>query len=245
MDHLVANFASNLMEKCNEIALENFGKNVKRKNNDMKIDFVTDGDILIEKHITDQVLSTFPDHNIIGEEGSNFNNGGEYTWIIDPIDGTINYANTNPSYGISIAIKKKDKTIYGIISFPFFNEIFECESSGIPKLNKKEFKIINKIDSAEGIIVSGNLIRSDIQKMNDDWGLIPRISGSAVIDLCYLASNRIQGLIYRNLKPWDYEAGALIAKQAGACCNMEKDFIVMAHPDVFEYINEKALQLDV
>lgn len=213
-------FALNLAKRAGDILIDNYGKSNKIIQKGKK-DYATNVDIEVEKLIVKEIEKQYPDHSIVGEELGNKKRSSQYTWYIDPLDGTKNYFNKIPLFGVSIALAKNNKLVLGVINLPALNELYYAEEGSGAYLNDKKIIISNKKDFEECILGSNPgyarskyesaIYRAIARKVSST-----RIFGCATVDLCFLASGKID--IYMNslLNPWDFAAGVLIAKEAGA-----------------------------
>ncbi len=235
-------FAKQLALKAGNILIENRGKSFKAKDKGNK-DYATNVDIMVERIIVDEIKKNFPDHSIVGEElGSTKSSSqtvSQFTWYIDPLDGTKNYFNGINLFAVSIALVKNNAPIVAVVYNPATNELFYaakgegaylggCKgSNGVAKritiAKKKEF---------EGCILATNpgytrskfesiFYRAVARKVST-----VRILGSVSMDLCYLACGRLD--IYMNSRsfPWDFVAGVLIAEEAGAIVTTSQNMTV-------------------
>ncbi len=189
------------------------------------IDLVTEADIASEKNIIKTIRSRFPDHEILAEE-SGLNKTGDSTcqWIIDPLDGTTNFAHQIPIFAVSIAFAVNSEIKVGIVLNPVTGELFTAVRGQGAALNGKSIKVSEEKDISESLLVTG--FPYDVKQMLDPVMLrfkqcvaasrgIRRL-GSAALDLCFVACGRFEGFWEENLKPWDTAAGWLIAEEAGA-----------------------------
>ena len=201
-------------EKASKILIKDFGEieklQVSRKG---PKDFVTNSDLKTEKIIIDELKKARPNYSILSEEAGIENNKDKNnTWIIDPIDGTINYLHGVPHFAISIALKSHDQIIVGLIYDPIKDEMFYAEKNNGAYLNNQRIKVSkrNKID--ECLFVAGS-------KINYDKELLIRKSGCAALDMAYVAAGRYDGFFQKNLNLWDVAAGIIIIKEAGGILN--------------------------
>ncbi|HOU84901.1 MAG TPA: inositol monophosphatase [Spirochaetota bacterium] len=183
--------------------------------------FSTDTDRECEKLIISKIKSVFPTHSIIAEESGILKSGSEYTWIIDPLDGTHNFMKSSHNFGVSIAVAKNGQLIIGAVYLPMFEEFYYAEINGGAMKNDKKF--ISKESSVEdSFIVVDADFKSDINK---NISLISNISakcfairiiGASSRELTYLAEGIVDGVIQFNDPVWDYAAPAVILREAGA-----------------------------
>lgn len=212
-------------------------------------DFVTDVDKRAEKEIIGLLQKTYPTHSFLGEEGGQRRGDDDNAWIIDPLDGTHNYLRGYPHFSISIGFKHKGKLQHGLVYDPIRQEVFTASRGEGARLNDRRLRVGNTSQLDNALIATGFPVR-DVAVLPGYWNnlgqLIPKIanlrcSGSAALDLCYVASGRLDAFVEIRLKPWDMAAGALIVKEAGGLVGdwqggehfMEKGSIVAANPKIF------------
>lgn len=184
---------------------------------------VTEADLAAEKKIFETVRSQFPDHFLLSEEAGEIKMDSEYKWIVDPIDGTINFANGIPICCVSIGIEKAGKMIMGAVYNPFLNEFFFAEKGQGAWLNDKQIKVSRQPDLNKACLVTGfpytylntpngplDVFSTLIRK-----GIPVRRLGSAAIDLCWVAAGRFDGFYEHKLQAWDSAAGFLMVEEAG------------------------------
>ncbi|UCH00681.1 MAG: inositol monophosphatase [Deltaproteobacteria bacterium] len=188
-----------------------------------EINLVTEADRVSEEMITSKINHLFPDHDILAEEFTYTNRGSDFRWIIDPLDGTTNYAHGYPVFCVSIALQRLDEIILGIIYNPMLSEMFVAEKDKGVFLNGREVHVSNTIRISESLVATGFPydIREDTQnnlnyfnKMIMEARAIRR-AGSAALDLAYVAAGRFDGFWEIKLSPWDTAAGWLMVVQAG------------------------------
>ena len=209
---------------CNggKVLREHFGglRSVRKKG---VIDLVTDADIRSEAAIIDTIAKAFPDHAILAEEsGTRAGSGGR--WIIDPLDGTTNFAHNLPLFCVSIAFAVGDRILAGFVLAPLLGELFVGVKDQGAQLNGVPISVSNTPILADSLLVTGfpydhqtifrPLMRRFGSCLTATQGV--RRLGSAALDLCYVASGRFDGFWEQHLKPWDTAAGFLMAAEAGA-----------------------------
>ena len=188
---------------------------------------VTEADLQSEVRVREIILKTFPSHSILGEEeGGEENYSADHLWVIDPLDGTNNYANGFPFFSVSIAYAEKGDVKVGIVYDPLRDELFHAVKDEGAFLNKEPIKVSSR--NLESALFSfgfnydrGRMMRAtlaSIQRLfeNNIRGI--RRTGSAALDFCYVASGRIDGFIEYFLNSWDFAAGMLILREAGGDC---------------------------
>jgi len=188
------------------------------------IDLVTEADTGSEKEILKIIQSCFPEHSVLAEESGAIQNNPDYQWIIDPLDGTTNFAHQIPFFSVSIAFSIKGNIAVGIVFNPITRELFSAVQGQGTELNNRIIKISTKPKLSESLLVTGfpynfeqifdPVISRFSRCMKASQGV--RRLGSASLDLCYVACSRFDAFWEQNLKPWDTAAGFLIAKEAGA-----------------------------
>tara|TARA_B100001057_G_C22705663_1_gene893644 strand:+ start:409 stop:1149 length:741 start_codon:yes stop_codon:yes gene_type:complete len=201
-------------EKASKILIRDFGEieklQVSKKG---PTDFVTNSDLKAEKIIIDELKKAKPNYSIISEEnGIEDNKDKNNTWIIDPIDGTVNFLHGIPHFAISIALKSNDEIISGLIFDPIKNEMFYAEKNNGAFFNNHRIKVSKKNQINDCLFVTGG-------KMKNEPELPFRKSGCAALDMAYVASGRYDGYFQNNLNLWDIAAGIILVKEAGGILN--------------------------
>ncbi|MBK8685341.1 MAG: inositol monophosphatase family protein [Chitinophagaceae bacterium] len=184
---------------------------------------VTEVDKKAEEAIIDVIRAEFPEHFILSEEAGEMSTGSEYKWIIDPIDGTVNFAHGIPICCISIGLEHNGVMMLGAVFNPFMNELFFAERGKGAFLNNRPLKVSNNDQMESACLVTGFPYRWVEVHMDPisvferfiRMGLPVRRLGSAAIDLCWVAAGRFDGFWEYNLNPWDIAAGYLIIEEAG------------------------------
>ena len=182
-------------------------------------DFVTNADTKAEKIIIDELTKSRKNYSILSEEnGSKKNKDRENVWIIDPIDGTINFLHGVPHFAISIALKSNNEIVSGLIYDPIKDEMFYAEKNNGAYLNNKRIRVSKRKKIEECLFASGEIDNENI-KQKTNAKLKTRKSGSAALDMAYVASGRYDGYFQKNLNLWDIAAGIIIVKEAGGQVN--------------------------
>ena len=184
---------------------------------------VTEVDHKSEEAIFKVIKEQFPEHYILSEEAGEIIQDSNYKWIIDPIDGTVNYANRIPICCVSIGIEKDGKMILGAVYNPFIGELFFAEKGKGATLNNKTIHVSNKVDVKTSCLVTGfpytylDEANGPLQVFDKliRKGVPVRRLGSAAIDLCWVAMGRFDGFYEHQLQAWDSAAGFLIVEEAG------------------------------
>ena len=187
------------------------------------IDIATQMDKKAEKFIMDSLLAARPDDGIIGEEGSSVESKSGITWVIDPLDGTVNYFYGLPGWNVSIAAKDKDGSIVGVVTAPTINSTWWATRGGGAFYNGHQIHCNDPIAVDRALIATG--FQYDVAhrttQMTDLAKLVPlvrdlRRNGAAAVDLCHVAMGALDGYYEEGLKEWDWAAGGLVATEAGA-----------------------------
>ena len=176
-------------------------------------DFVTNSDLKAEKIIIEELKKAKPSYSLISEEnGVEKNKDSNHTWIIDPIDGTINYLHGIPHFAISLALKYKNEIISGVIFDPIKDEMFYAEKDNGAYLNNQRIKVSKKSEIDECLFATGS-------KVNNEIEVLFRKTGCAALDLAYVACGRYDGYFRYNLNLWDIAAGIILINEAGGQIN--------------------------
>jgi len=200
-----------------------FNSEFKISNKEGVNNLVTEADHASEKAIIDVIRADFPDHQLLGEESGKLVQDSNYKWIIDPIDGTVNFAHRIPLNCISIAIEKDGTIIMGAVYNPHINEFFFAEKGTGATLNDKPIHVSNETQVLKSCLVTGfpytyiNMPNGPLDVFDKliKKGVPVRRLGSAAIDLCWVACGRFDGFYEHKLEPWDSAAGYLIVEEAG------------------------------
>tara|TARA_B100000123_G_scaffold118135_1_gene87081 strand:- start:179 stop:967 length:789 start_codon:yes stop_codon:yes gene_type:complete len=191
-------------------------------------DFVTSADKRTEKILIDELQKAHPEYGIITEETGIINKSNtEKRWVIDPIDGTMNFLNGIPQFAISIGYEEKGEIICGVIFNPIINEMFIAEKGNGAYLNNSRIRVSNKNKIKDALLVTGgpkgnskikNKIFSEYINVSNNVSNVRKF-GSAALDIAYVACGRFDGYWQRELNYWDIAAGIIILKEAGGFIN--------------------------
>jgi len=201
-------------EKVSKILIRDFGEieklQVSKKG---PVDFVTNSDLKAEKIIIEELKKARPNFSIISEEnGIEINKDKNNTWIIDPIDGTINFLHGVPHFAISIALKSNDEIVSGLIFDPIKDEMFYAEKDNGAFFNNHRIRVSKKNEINECLFATGGKIKNQLE-------IQYRKSGSAALDMAYVAAGRYDGYFQDDLNLWDIAAGIILVKEAGGSIN--------------------------
>ena len=201
-------------EKASKILIRDFGE-VEKLQISVKgpSDFVSNADTKAEKIIINELIKAKKNYSILSEEGgSKINSDSENVWIIDPIDGTTNFLHGIPHFAISIALKSNNEIVSGLIYDPIKDEMFYAEKDNGAFFNNQRIKVSKKKDIEACLFGTGGKEKIEVD-------LITRKSGSAALDMAYVAAGRYDGYFQNNLNLWDIAAGIVIVKEAGGIIN--------------------------
>ena len=228
------------VEKASKIILRDFGEienlQVSKKG---PTDFVTNSDLKVEKIIIEELKKARPNFSFLSEEkGVEKNKDTKNTWIIDPIDGTLNYLHGVPHFAISIALKSNDEIISGLIYDPIKDEMFFAEKNNGAFFNNHRIRVSKKNKLNDCLFVTGGKIKKDTD-------LSYRKSGCASLDMAYVAAGRYDGYFQNNLNLWDVAAGIILIKEAGGIINeinlnyIKNIKVIASNPNISAKFQEK------
>jgi len=207
-------------------------------------DFATQMDHESEKLIVSAILAARPDDGLIGEEGANRESKSGVTWVVDPIDGTVNYLYDIPGWCISIAAKDRDGGLAGVVYSPATQSLWKAHRGGGAFLNGNPIKCNDPVALNRALVGSG--FAYDLEKRKIQAALIARLLpeirdlrrlGACAVDMCHVASGSLDAYFEAGVNEWDYAAAGLIATEAGAMIsidkgiwNGEKNMVIVAGP---------------
>jgi myo-inositol-1(or 4)-monophosphatase len=211
-------------------------------------DFVTEVDHAAERIIVDILLKAYPDHAVLAEE-SGASGTSEYTWIIDPLDGTTNFIHGFPQYAVSIALRHRDLITQAVVYDPTRNELFTATRGRGAFLNERRIRVSRRDRLNESLIGTGFPFRS-LEHLDDYVRMFKAITehtagirrpGAAALDLAYVAAGRLDGFWEIGLSPWDMAAGSLLILEAGGLVSnfdgdpgyLDDGHIVCGAPKIF------------
>ncbi|MGI8996624.1 MAG: inositol monophosphatase family protein [Pyrinomonadaceae bacterium] len=218
-------FAIHTAREAGRILAEKFGRVALEVSHKGDIDLVTEADLAAEQLIVERIRSYYPRHAILAEEGGAVvREGGqdEHKWIIDPLDGTTNYAHGYPCFCVSIALERAGEIVVGVIYDPLRDELFAAERGAGATLNGRRIRVSNVEDLNRALLCTGFPYdvrdRGDFARHFTNFIMhaqAVRRDGSAALDLAYVACGRFEGFWEEGLRPWDVAAGALLIEEAG------------------------------
>ncbi len=215
-------FAEDVARGAGKILRRNYGKrqSIQYKG---EINLVTEVDRRSEAYIMKRIRSAYPDHGILSEESSELVSSSPYRWIIDPLDGTTNYAHNYPCFCVSVALEREGELLAGAVFNPLLSESFTAAAGGGAFLNGERIAVSTIGELRRSLLSTG--FAYDVHRADDNnldffrefvfTGQAIRRDGSAALDMCYLACGRFDGFWELKLHPWDTAAGLLILREAG------------------------------
>ncbi len=227
-------------EKASKILIRDFGE-IEKLQVSIKgpADFVSSSDKKSEKTIIQELLKSKKKYSFLTEESGKITSSDTNNiWIIDPIDGTTNYLHGIPHFAISIALKSNNEIIAGVVFDPIKNEIFYAEKNNGAYFNNQRIRVSKKKKVEHCLFATGG--RKEVKN-----SLNVRKSGSAALDMAYVAAGRYDGYFQNNLHLWDIAAGIILIKEAGGkinkidSCQINKIKIVAASNIIYEKMLEK------
>lgn len=221
-------------QAAGDLLRENFQQPL-RVNADEAHDIKLEIDVQTQDLITDHLLRKFPEHALYGEEGIVGDQSAEYQWVVDPLDGTVNYFYGIPQFCSSIALRHRGEIIVGVIYDPMREEMWTTEKNGEALLNGKPFRVSARTKLSEAVLSIGfSKTNATIAAALPLWQEMVqrvrkcRMMGSASLDMAYVACGRFDAYIERSISLWDVAAGCLLVERAGGTVDMRP------HPDAHE-----------
>jgi myo-inositol-1(or 4)-monophosphatase len=187
------------------------------------INLVTEADRMSEALILDRIRQNFPDHSVLAEESPARENNSIYRWIIDPLDGTTNYAHSYPVFCVSMALEQEGRVIAGVVYNPMLDELFLAEKGKGAWLNGQRISVSDTSDLSRSLLATGfpyDIRESEHNNLNYFNVMIKEVqairrAGSAALDMAYVAAGRFDGFWELKLMPWDTAAASLLIQEAG------------------------------
>lgn len=218
-------------------------------------DWVSNADRQVETEIRDALLAKFPNDSIVGEEHDKVIGSSDYTWVIDPIDGTTSFVNAMPGWCVVIACVYKAETVIAVIVDPIAKEHYCARKGGIATVNDKPLHASSADSLSQGSVAVGHCARHDpevvlqmLKSLVEQGGIFYRISSGALM-LSYVAAGRLLGYVEPHMNAWDCLAGLFLIEQAGGqILSYEMDDmlanggkIIAAAPELYEQISRLEL----
>jgi myo-inositol-1(or 4)-monophosphatase len=209
--------------EAGKIIRSSFNTNFEIESKDIISNLVTEVDKASEAKIIGIIKKSFPEHAILSEEIGELGGNSEVKWIIDPIDGTVNFAHAVPICAVSIGIEIKGEVVMGVVYNPISEEFFYAQKNEGAFLNDKRISVSKENDLLKSLLVTGFPYQNSTGKgsPHETFGRFLNLNipirrlGSAALDLCWTACGRFDGFWEYKLNPWDTAAGACILKEAG------------------------------
>ena len=212
---------SSIAREAGALLMEHFHRSVKIEYKG-EVDLVTIADRKSEALILERLRARWPSHDILGEEGGLHDQGSEYRWYVDPLDGTTNFAHGFPVFCVSLGLEQRGQRIAGVIYDPTRDELFAAERGSGAFLNGERMQVSKTASLGESLVATG--FPSHKRHKNPNIFFYHQITlrthgvrraGSAALDLCYVACGRFDAFWEFNLNPWDTAAGVLLVEEAG------------------------------
>ncbi|MCR9191583.1 MAG: inositol monophosphatase [Gammaproteobacteria bacterium] len=220
-------------------------------------DYACEVDLKAEQAIIAAIHKAYPDHGIQAEESGHFQSDAETVWIIDPLDGTKNYIHGFPFYAVSIAVRVKSRIEHAVVYDPLRHECFSASRGSGARLNNQRIRVSKEVKMANAMLSAGLPVRHKAlseRYMHAYERLVgqysaTRVTGSAALDLAYVASGRLDGFWGFSMKPWDIAAGVLLVQEAGGLISnlqggelqLVEGNVIAAPPKIFK-VMLKSLQ---
>lgn len=233
-------FAEEMARGAGEILRSNYGgkQSIHYKG---ETNLVTEVDRRSEEYIMGRIRTAYPDHGILSEESSEVRSATPYRWIVDPLDGTTNYAHGYPCFCVSIALEMGGKLLAGAVFDPVLGEMYTAAAGEGARRNGEPISVSSTGMLRRSLLATG--FAYDVNTAEDNnlacfrefvfTGQAIRRDGSAALDLCYLACGRFDGFWELSLKPWDTAAGVLILMEAGGVATrLDGSGYNVHHPDI-------------
>jgi myo-inositol-1(or 4)-monophosphatase len=218
--------AENAARTAGELLRKNFGRS-QHVNAALAHDIKLAIDVQAQDLITKALLREFPEHSVYGEEGIVGDQSSEHQWIVDPLDGTVNYFYRIPHFCVSIALRLKGEIIVGVIYDPMRDEIWSAQKGEKPRLNGEYFNVSQRAELSEAVVSVG-LAKTD-DTIDSNLPLLQamihrvrkcRVLGSAALDMAYVACGRFDAYIERGISLWDIAAGWILVETAGGSVDL-------------------------
>ena len=223
----ILDFARETARKAGQLLCDLYHQQHSMRLKSSDIDVVTEADIAAERLIVEAIRTRFPDHRILSEEGlGNWQaepGGTPWLWLVDPLDGTVNYAHGYPFWGVSLALAEHGQVVTAVTYDPLRDETFWAERHQGAWCNEQRMSISNVTRLRDALVATGFAYKRATLADNNlaEFGAVmPRVqgvrrAGAAVLDMAHLADGRLDGYWEMHLKPWDWAAGWLLIEEAG------------------------------
>ena len=247
----ILNIAIGAARAAGEIIVRNLDNldriKVSEKENN---EYFSDVDVKAEQIIIHHIHKAYPEHGIIAEESGSYNENAEVVWIIDPLDGTTNFLRGFPFFAVSLAVRVKNRIEHGVVFDPVRHECFSASRGYGAQMNARKIRVSNRTHLNKSVLGTGFPVRNPtladtflpaVEHLFGNCAGVRR-SGSAALDLAYVASGRLDGMFEFGLRPWDMAAGSLLIREAGGLVGdfngseqyMKSGNIVAGNPKIFK-----------
>jgi myo-inositol-1(or 4)-monophosphatase len=264
--------SSDLLSIARDVALQAGALAMQRRSEGVEVaaaksspvDIVTEADRETERLIRSLLADARPDDGFFGEESDATSSTSGLHWIVDPIDGTVNFLYGIPHYAVSIAVVEGDpdpltwRALAACVVNPVSGEVFTGSEGGGAFLGATPIRVAPSVPLSQALVATGFAYDSAMRGVQGAivTRLLPEVRdirrlGTASLDLCFIASGRVNAYFERTLSPWDHAAGALIAREAGARVSglngaaPSRDFIIAAEPTVADLLEARLLEFGV
>lgn len=216
-------FAVELAKEAGQVLMDHLRRRLAVESKSSEIDLVTEADVVSEKLVVEAIHERYPEHSILSEEGLGEEQAAEFLWLIDPLDGTTNYAHGYPVFCVSIALQHEGTTVLGVTYDPVQDELFWAEKDRGAYCNGRRLSVSGTDSLKRSLLATGfPYARASIEDNNvAEFGrIMPRVQGvrrggAAALDMTYVAAGRLDGYWELHLSPWDWAAGDLLVREAG------------------------------
>ncbi|MGM0419798.1 MAG: inositol monophosphatase family protein [Bacillota bacterium] len=220
--------------------MKSFQQKIKVASKEQKIDLVTEVDKKSEEMLINKIEKAYPKHSILAEEGGSKKSNSPYRWVIDPLDGTVNYVHGFPIFAISIALLYEDRPEYGLVYLPYFDDVYSASRGEGSFYNEEKMQVETEYKLADAVIATGfpYTHQESNQALEIFSRVLPKVggirrTGAAAYDLCQVAKGIFSGFWEIELKPWDIAAGMLLIEEAGGIVtDFAGDLIVNSSSEV-------------
>lgn len=218
-----ADFTKRLVQKAGELSLKYYQQQdaIYYKSNK---DFALEADYMVEDFLVQSIQKEYPKHNILAEETGEQDNGSDYKWVIDPLDGTVNFKQEIPYFCITVSLQYQGEIILAVVYNPISKELYFAEKGKGAYCNNESIKV-SKTDNISNFFVSYSTSNHKNDMGRKNGGEIftklvtecraVRLQGASILDLCYLATGKFDALVKVEASYWDFAAGCLILEEAG------------------------------
>lgn len=240
LDALLA-LAVDAAREAGVVLIERYGSVLGVETKSGATDPVTEADRASEQTLVEHILSARPDDGLLGEEGASREGSSGLRWVLDPLDGTVNYLYGLPSWCVSVACEDAEGALVGVVHDPVHDEVFSAARGHGAVLDGRRLHVNDPVALPEALVATGFVYDPVVRERQA--GVVARVLpaardvrrfGSAALDLCALACGRVDGYYEDTLGHWDWSAGGLIASEAGARVERLGSGVIAAGPALFE-----------